>query len=365
MNNYILEIPKKVPLERNFATNINPLGPPKWVFKYLKENSIDITSYPELWHQRCDEMVARILGVDSDCHITIPGTSEFFSQLPSLFNFNQDEVKNQKWAAFKPTFWEYSLVAKLNNIEFYEFPLDYKKPKDFFDIEKLISFIHQVKPNLFFLCSPNNPTGHALPLELINRLSDEFPNMIIILDLTYAYFEKNFYEYLSLINVNSKNIIAVISYSKFFCLPGLRIGSVIFPTADISEIYRKISGPLRLNIFSEKLLPLLLSDDDYINSTKSFFYNEWDFIIKTIKDENLEWYCPVNDSSCFRTFISKENHKSLNYSSFVAKSLYDSWGIRVCDGKFYGLEDAIRIRAGTRDANLKLIEALKNLKSLN
>ena len=368
MKDYILNSPPKVLLQDNFATNINPLGPPKWVLKYIKENCKDVLLYPELWHQECDKRLAEELGVDPNCHLTIPGTSEFFWNLHILFNLQENRIMKQKWASFSPTFWEYSLAAKMNDIEFHEFPIDPIKQDSFFNIDNFFIFLDKNNPALLFLCLPNNPTGHVLPLDFLIGLADRYPNMQIIIDLTYAFFEDNFYEYLSLILKQSKNITAVISYSKFFCLPGLRIGSVIFSSANNAERYRKLSGPLRLNIFSERLLPKLLADQKYITRTKKFFRKEWKIFIKKMQEYDLKWISTMNNTSCFRMFFlrSPDSYpKCLNDSSFITEKLYSNYGIRVCDGRFYGINNAIRIRVGRRKSNLKLIEALKSLENID
>jgi threonine-phosphate decarboxylase len=364
---YILNPPPIVSLEDNFSTNVNPLGPPEWVLEYIKENCTNILSYPQLWHQECDKAVATELGVDPECHIAIPGTSQFFSNLPMLFDSSKNQIKKQKWSSFRPTFWEYSLTAKLNGIEFCEFPIDIRKQDGFFNENSFFNFLDKHKPTLLFLCTPNNPTGHFLSPDFVRGLSIRYKDMEIILDLTYSFFEANFCDYITLISKKSKNITAVVSYSKFFCLPGLRIGSVIFSSYKTAERYRKLLGPLRLNIFSERILPRLLRDQQYICHTKNFFCDEWNFFIKKMGEYDLKWIKSVSTTTCFRLFFLETNgnyNRFLDNSSFVAEKLYSIHGIRVCDGRFYGINDAVRIRIGVRKANLKLIEALKSLENL-
>ncbi len=367
MKNYMLDLPPVVSLENNFATNINPLGPPEWVLRHIKNNSEDLLSYPQLWHQECDKSVAIEFGINPELHVTLPGTSQFFSSLPYFFYQEKCQNEPQKWASFSPTFWEYALTAQLNNIEFIEFPLDMHQDNWRFCKKKFFNFLDTHKPDVLFLCTPNNPTGHIFSGDFVSELSENYPKISIVLDLTYAFFESNFQEYLSLVAQKPSNIIAVMSYSKFFCLPGLRIGSVFFSSAEAAERYKKLSGPLRLNIFSERILPKLLRDKTYIKQTRKFFSQEWEFFIKKMTGYDLKWIQSVSSTVCFRMFFltpPRGCSKLLSSGRFISEKLYLNFGIRVCDAGFYGIENAIRIRVGKREANFRLIEALKKLEQL-
>ncbi len=367
MKNYMLDLPPIISLENNFATNVNPLGPPEWVFSHIKNNSEELLSYPQLWHQECDKNVAIAFGINPDLHVTIPGTSQFFSSLPHFFCKEKCQNVPQKWASFSPTFWEYALTAQLNNIEFIEFPLDVDQENSLFCKKNFFNFLDKHKPDVLFLCTPNNPTGHVFSRCFVNELSSKHPEMSIVLDLTYSFFESNFQEYISLFAQKHSNIIVVISYSKFFCLPGLRIGSVFFSSADAAEKYKKLSGPLRLNVISERILPKLLRDKTYIDTTRKFFSQEWEFFIKKMKQLNLKWIKSSSATACFRIFFLKSPRgcsKLLGSSRFIAEKLHSNFGIRVCDAGFYGIENAIRIRVGKREANLRLLKALKELERL-
>ena len=45
-------------------------------------------------------------------------------------------------------------------------------------------------PSIVFLCSPNNPTGTALPFEVIGAVLDAAPNAIVVVDEAYAEFAR-------------------------------------------------------------------------------------------------------------------------------------------------------------------------------
>ncbi len=45
-------------------------------------------------------------------------------------------------------------------------------------------------PSIVFLCSPNNPTGTALPFEVIGAVLDAAPNAIVVVVEAYAEFAR-------------------------------------------------------------------------------------------------------------------------------------------------------------------------------
>ena len=45
-------------------------------------------------------------------------------------------------------------------------------------------------PSIVFLCSPNNPTGTALPFEVIGAVLDAAPDALVVVDEAYAEFAR-------------------------------------------------------------------------------------------------------------------------------------------------------------------------------
>lgn len=349
-------MPQRILLEMNFATNVNPLGPPEWVFEHLKENLLDITYYPELWHQNCDKRIADIWGFNPNAHLAISGTSQFFFSLSFLLD---TQNKKTKWASCAPSFWEYSLVAKINNVNFCEFSIDLLEPDILVVENSFLAFIEKEKPDVLFVCTPNNPTGHEFSPNFVARIISLHPNMQIILDLTYAFFKHHFNDYLELFKYGKSKLIGVLSYSKFFCLPGLRVGSLFFSDPDLAEKAQKMMGPVRINSLAERILPLLLTDNDYIQTSRDFFIAEWLFFENVLIERNIDWLKSSLFGSCYRLFFIdfSQLDSEVTESLFVDK-LYNDYGFRVCNAETYGIKNAIRIRVGTRKANLQLIDAL-------
>ena len=93
----------------------------------------------------------------------------------------------------------------------------------FFNFDSLKKKMIEFPNSIVLLTSPNNPTGHSVDLNKLIALIEEFPRQYFLLDMVYAPLFSlpcvNLFKY--------KNVTVIGSFSKFFGMPGLRIGFAI------------------------------------------------------------------------------------------------------------------------------------------
>ncbi len=102
-----------------------------------------------------------------------------------------------------------------------------------------------------FIVYPDNPTGNMLPLKSLNnilRISDE-KNAYIFLDESFIYFVNKRELNENDIIKKHNNIIIGRSLTKFFSIPGLRIGYIASGKENIIHL-NKIAEPWRMPQFS-------------------------------------------------------------------------------------------------------------------
>lgn len=341
--------PPEVDLTKNFATNLNPAGPPEWVEEFYGQNYSLLTRYPPTWHEKTDQKISEssLFGYNS---LMCPGLSLPLYLLPSIY------TERKTVSYFEPTFWEFPEASSFQNKNIIQFPIGNKKYNNQDDLVKaLTEFTFHHKPGLFYICNPNNPTGHMLPPESINDLADQFPQTLFIIDQTYLLFDPD-YERLRLPNESSPdNIIALCSLSKFFCLPGLRIGVITSKGAQHLDNLRRFTGPVRVNNLASEIIPLLIEDKSFIQKTQTFFKKE-----REVLKNEIEHTCPrltgLYSMAPFRLFRIKSTEP--NPSELLTNWLLNNKGIRVGPGHVYGMKDCVRIRPGLKEDNDYLIEAL-------
>jgi histidinol-phosphate/aromatic aminotransferase/cobyric acid decarboxylase-like protein len=350
----------KISINYNFATNVNPLGPPDWAFEQLSAELTQLTYYNELWHQKLDELLTSYWQLQSGKMIATTGSSELIFQLPFLLN-----CLHGPWLVLDPTFWEYALLAKTHAIPYESFKIIDDNGKMFseINISELLNFAKLLKPRMMFICNPNNPTGHLIKWQDIHKIAEELPDTWIIVDQTYAYFLENWSEEKLPHDNSPENIISITSFSKFFCLPGLRLCAIGCSSSKRMAILQNLLGPIRLNGIAANLLPNLLTDSKYHRDTRSHFKLGWPKFLEELQSSFL---CPLPSEAIFRLFEVTASENSLfqtetDLGDQLADRLIKDYGIRICSGTTYGLKNQVRIRLGTNRANQILISALENL----
>ena len=116
------------------------------------------------------------------------------------------------------------------------------------------------KSSLLILCSPNNPTGHTVPVDVIEELANVF-NGIIVLDEIYAEFSNTKLHKLPL---DLENVIVVRSFSKAFAAASIRLGYIV-GSEKLIDILRLYQQPYPVTGFSLKFASILLDYIDYLS----------------------------------------------------------------------------------------------------
>ena len=152
-----------------------------------------------------------------------------------------------------PTFSFYALAATGQGAEVIPVP----RERDFsLDPGKLIRAGKQAK--IMIVCTPNNPTGNATPVDEVAELLEEIEGVLF---LDNAYVEFSQYDYLPLLK-KYDNLILGRTFSKIHSLAGLRIGYAFVPQW-LVPWYQRASTPFTVNSVSAAAAAAALSDMDH------------------------------------------------------------------------------------------------------
>jgi len=152
-----------------------------------------------------------------------------------------------------PTFSFYRLAAEAQGARVVPVP----RREDFsVDVDALVKSGKDAK--IVFLCSPNNPTGNATPIDDVKKVLEGIDG---ILFLDNAYGEFSSIDYLSLMK-KYENIIIGRTFSKVHSLAGLRIGYAFVP-AWLQPYYMRAGTPFTVNSVSAAAASAALADPDH------------------------------------------------------------------------------------------------------
>ena len=110
------------------------------------------------------------------------------------------------------------------------------------------------------LANPNNPSGTAAaPRELL-RIVEAAPNAAVLIDEAYfEFYGESVMPFLS----QYDNLFVARTFSKAYGLAGLRIG-ILAGSANQMEMVRRVSSPYNVNAAALAVLPVALSDQQYV-----------------------------------------------------------------------------------------------------
>jgi threonine-phosphate decarboxylase len=323
----------------DFSASINPLGVPSSVKKAIYKNFNTVLYYPDPEARNITQKIAQYWRIKEENILVGNGSIELIYLIMYAF-------KPKTTVVAVPTFSEYESAARCikSKIRFIRL-----KEKDNYKLEdSKIS-----KADILFLCNPNNPTGNLIlnGSQIIGKL----PGKLIVVDEAFMDFLPD-EKCRTLIweAKESKNIVVLRTFTKFFALPGLRIGYLI-AHKDVIRTLRQYQIPWSVNVFAQVAARIMLHNKSYINKTRLLIEKERGFLFNEIT--KIKGLNPPYPSVTNFLLIKIEN-KNLTSSLLVKRLIHKGILIRDC-ANFRGLNNRfIRIAVRSHKENLKLLEAL-------
>jgi threonine-phosphate decarboxylase len=198
-----------------------------------------IERYPDVLYRVLREGIGRYAGVDTEYVILGNGSTELISGYIRL-------AAPKAAVVVSPAYSEYERAIALAGGDIKLFEL---KPENGYkvDVEKLVSFAHGAE--LLVVCNPNNPTGVAVSTMELAYILSELPNTKVMVDETYAEFTDM--PILSAgLTGRYPNLFTVRGTSKFFAVPGLRLGYALCGCGEIRQRILAGKDPWSVNILS-------------------------------------------------------------------------------------------------------------------
>ena len=328
----------------DFSSNVNPhiisdLG------KYVLEGLEKSRSYPDINYTNLRNNISDYIKVDSELIIPGNGATEIIYLL-------MKSIK-RRLAILNPTFSEYGRGAKLNNLEIIDFHL---KEENNFSID-----LDEIQKNMdkfdsLFICNPNNPNGKVKDLnELLDLMIEN--DKLLIVDETFMEFVGEEEKY-SLINKieQTPNLFILKAVTKFFGMPGLRLGYGVTSNKQIIKNIYEYKEPWTINSFAENLSNYLFKDKEYINGSKDYYINERKFMLEELrKISRLKVY--DTDTNFVLIKLDDDEANSLKLE------LFEKYNIPIRDASnFIGLDKSyIRVAIKSHNDNKVLIESLRKI----
>ena len=126
------------------------------------------------------------------------------------------------------------------------------------------------KTRLFYLCTPNNPTGGAIGAPGLLKAIEKVPDdCLLLIDEAYHEFAKaeGSPEVLSLLKARNGPWAVTRSFSKAYCLAGMRVGYVITSSRKLCQAFWTLRGNFNVNRVALAGAVAAMKDEAYLQST--------------------------------------------------------------------------------------------------
>lgn len=329
----------------DFSSNINPLGVPQKFTDIAKENFDKLTNYPDPYYIELREKIGEHNSVTKENIIVGNGATEI------LFLYMR-AVKPKKVLVLAPCFVEYERALKSVGAQIEYFEL--KEKNNFYpDIQTLKKKLEGQHYDLFLFCNPNNPTGQLIKFDDVKDLAAicKKQDMKIFIDEAFIEFVENWKEKTAAL-LKNKDVFIMRAFTKFFAIPGLRLGYGISFDEELMNKLQAEKEPWSVNTFANLAGLVMLDDKDYIEKSEKWVAEEKKFLYKELsKNKNLKVY----KSECNFLLI-----KLLTTTSQEIQARLLEKNILVRDASNFQFldESYIRVAVKDREKNLKLIESL-------
>lgn len=255
------------------------------------------------------------------------------------------------------SWWYYNRVAGECGGKAEMYPL-YETGDTFaYNVDEVIEYTNRIRPRMLLLASPNNPTGNSLTSEEIGRIMENIPaETMVLIDEAYASFMCMDTAYIAPLINKYSNLIISRTLSKFYGLPGLRMGFGFIGKGH-EDFLNYANKYLGYNRFSERVaLAALDSDEHYRNVADQM---EW----------GRQYYKQeLGDMPGFKVYKSVANFILIKYPAAIKEQLQKAIAEQEYKIKFMGdkgLEDCLRITLGRPEQTKLVCDTIKRVALAN
>lgn len=247
--------------------------------------------------------------------------------------------------SFGPTYSMYSLLARGTGTTW----VDGTRADDYtLTAESALAQLDGVGADIVLLCSPNNPTGTPLGLDVIEAVYDATDGIVIV-DEAYQEFAPHDQPSALTLLPGRPRLVVSRTMSKAFAFAGARVGYMAADPALVDAL-RLVRLPYHLSAITQAAALAALAHADDMLATVDDIVAQRDRISATLTALGYE---PLPSWSNFVLF------RGVADPSELWQQLYDR-GVLVRD---IGLPGALRVSAGTEEETTAFLDALASVGS--
>ncbi|MCE5335172.1 MAG: threonine-phosphate decarboxylase CobD [Desulfobacteraceae bacterium] len=331
----------------DYSASINPLGPPPGLNDLLASHFHRLQHYPDIRNSSLINALAEFHGISPESLAVGNGSTELIYWLPKALG-------TRKVLALMPTFGEYAKAFELQGCEVRKLrcgPAHNYLPTR----AQLEEAFLEHRPDTILLTHPGSPSGSLLDTQVREWVAERSASgdVHIIVDEVFA----DFCEHASFKDLlgRARNLVLIRSLTKFYGLPGLRIGYVM-ASPQTAERIRQSLPPWSVNTLAQAAGAYCLKQEDYRRRTLDLVTAERKNMIRELSA--IKGLSPFAGEA---NYVLVEMERSLSPAGRLRVDVFDRERILIRDcGSFEGLDEYhFRVAVRLPEQNRRLIDALR------
>lgn len=317
------------------ASNENPLGASPKAIEAIIKNACNAHLYPDDSMYALKNALSKHFNIPVHSLIIGAGSDQIIE-----FCIHAKANTQSKVLMAGTTFAMYEIYAKMVGAE------AVRTPSRTHNLQEFLEAYNTHKPDIIFLCIPNNPLGDCLDSkEVFDFLKQIDSNCLVVIDGAYQEFAKakdpNKAICPKTLIETFSNVIYLGTFSKAYGLGGMRVGYGI-ANAEIIQALAKLRPPFNITTPSLSAAIAALEDKEHINASTQNNLEQMPLFERFAIEKGFK-YTPS-----YTNFITYYFESPLD-STQIADCLLQK-GMIIRNLASYGL-NAIRITIGTEKQN--------------
>lgn len=295
--------------------------------------------------------LSELYGIDESQILLGYGGEDILKQSVHYFLTQPDNNKTMLIPKF--SWWYYKSIADEVGGRTLQYPLYENGDTYSYDFEAMQKLVKEENPKILLLASPNNPTGNGLTPDELDKILSFVPSTsVVVVDEAYASYVTDDISYIKRLIAKYPNLIISRTLSKFYGLPGLRMGFG-FISKELKEFIKYSNKYLGYNRLSEDIaIAALKSDAHYRN------------IARLMNADRKRYEDEIGALEGFKVYKSVANFILIKYPIELKPLLQKAFAEQDYKVKFMNEPDInthLRITLGRPEQNALVIDTIKKI----
>jgi histidinol-phosphate aminotransferase len=330
-----------VAAEVRLNTNESPLEPPsQWRHELTAAlEHVAFHRYPDRSAAELRRAVAGLHGVSPAEVFCANGSNEVLQCLLLAFG-----GPGRRALVFEPTYALHSHIARITGTGIV---VGARGHGFLVDPDQALAVLAAERPEVTFLCSPNNPTGRAEPPSTVARVVAAAPGLVVV-DEAYGQFSP--WSALALRGPDGPGLVVTRTFSKTWAMAGVRLGYLV-GAPEVVEACEAVALPYHLSAPTQLAGLLALRHGPEMLARVAGITEERGRVAVALGDLPVDsWPSESN----FILFRPRTRDADEVWQSLLDRSVL----VRNC-ASWEGLRGCLRVTIGTPDENDRFLDALK------